>query len=187
MGDRMAILDGGELQQAGVPTEVYARPANEFVAGFVGSPSMNFMNATLETDGPTPAVKFEDGTRIELPAGDVAGIDTQPVRVGIRPEDVQLVETGGIGTTVEVTEPVGSDNYLYLDLAPEFIARVGASITPEPGDPVRVHFPPEHIHVFDDETGESLHAEVAGRSVDPAERTSRAERPQESAETVSSG
>ena len=167
MGDRMAILDSGELQQAGPPTSVYEAPTNRFVAGFVGSPSMNFVDAELIDDG--AAVRFEDGQTVELPAGHVDATGSRPVTVGVRPENVQVVESGDLPATVEVVEPVGSDNYLYLDLAESFIARVAADVTPTAGETIHVEFDSDAVHLFDRETGESLVAtappeELAARS-----------------------
>jgi multiple sugar transport system ATP-binding protein len=167
MGDRMVILDGGELQQVGVPSDVYADPVNEFVAGFVGSPSMNFLEAELDTRE-TTRLTLADGDEVTLPDVPLDVTGTRRVTVGIRPEDVRLVETGGIHTTVDVVEPVGSDNYLYLDLGTDFIARVAADVEPAVGDAVRVDFDAADVHVFDHETGASLRARAdPDRDTDP--------------------
>ncbi|WP_373188658.1 ABC transporter ATP-binding protein [Halolamina sp.] len=160
MGDRMAILDGGELQQVGPSNDVYDEPANRFVAGFVGSPAMNFMDAELIDDGRT--LRFDSGETVSLPDGYVDSSESGAVTVGIRPENVGLVASGGLTTTVEVVAPVGSDNYLYLDLAESFIARVGADVKPTAGETVHVDFDSNAIHLFDRETGESL-LDVAAR------------------------
>jgi len=160
MGDRMAILDGGELQQVGPPNDVYEGPANRFVGGFVGSPAMNFVDAELTGDGRT--LRFDSGETVTLPDGYVDTAGSKPVTVGIRPENVRVVDSGGLTATVEVVEPVGSDNYLYLDIAEEFIARVDADVKPEAGERVRVDFDNDGVHLFDRETGESL-LDVAAR------------------------
>ncbi|QZP39642.1 ABC transporter ATP-binding protein [Halobaculum magnesiiphilum] len=180
MGDKIAILDDGELQQTGRPTDVYDDPANEFVGGFVGSPSMNVLDAVVDNDG--------DGVTIRGTTADFA-YDLSPeypdvfegveeVRMGIRPEDVYVAGEGasGIATTVDVVEPIGSDNYLYLDLGPEFIARVDSGITPTAGEGIGITFDELDVHVFDPRTGESLThgvnaADSAARAVAEAEPT----------------
>ncbi|EMA43263.1 ABC transporter ATP-binding protein [Halococcus saccharolyticus] len=160
MGDRLAIMNDGVLQQTGTPTDVYTTPNSEFVGGFVGSPSMNVLDVTVETaaDG----VRLVNGDRFEYElAGErgerVAAADVTTARLGIRPENVRV--TGGregTETGVEVVEPVGSDNYLYLDLGPEFIARVDSDVEPETGDVIRVTFDPKDVHLFDATNGDSL-------------------------------
>jgi multiple sugar transport system ATP-binding protein len=173
MGDRLAILDGGQLQQTGRPKDVYQNPRNEFVGGFVGSPSMNFMNldVSVGSDGDTVTLTGDDGFAYTL-RGDrarrVADSGAQSVRLGVRPENVTVgtAESGENGSrtgenaneaVVEVVEPIGSDNYLYLDLgSEEFVARVAADVEPSWGDTVTVAFDEAAVHIFDAETGDSL-------------------------------
>ncbi|USZ67532.1 ABC transporter ATP-binding protein [Halorussus salilacus] len=160
MGDRIVILDGGELQQAGVPTEVYTDPVNEFVGGFIGSPSMNFLDLDVEDSGGATRLVDDRGFAYDLTderlRNAVAGRTS--VRLGVRPEDVEMAERGenAVETTVEVVEPVGSDNYLHLDLGPDFIARVGSRVEPEYGEVVEVTFAQSDLHLFDADGGESL-------------------------------
>ena len=161
MGDRMVILEGGVLQQVGSPPEVYANPVNRFVAGFVGSPSMNFVEVDVSSPG--------EGLRLTGPNGRFT-FDLSPSYVsrgaeqlradrytlGIRPENVSVVDGTGsnaITGTVEVVEPVGSDNYLHLDVANDFIARVDSDVSPEPGETVAIAFDESSVHLFDPETG----------------------------------
>ncbi|MFC4448859.1 ABC transporter ATP-binding protein [Halorussus aquaticus] len=160
MGDRIVILDGGELQQTGVPKEVYDDPANEFVGGFIGSPSMNFLTVRVEDDGATTRLVGEDGFDYELTderlRDAVGGRDR--VRIGIRPEDVSVSGPGrnAVETTVEVIEPVGSDNYLHLGVGEDFIARVASDVEPEQGESIHVAFDASDLHFFDADDGESL-------------------------------
>jgi len=165
MGDRLAILDDGQLQQTGRPKDVYENPRNEFVGGFVGSPAMNFMNldVSVASDGDAVTLTGDDfsytlrGER----ARRIADSGAQSVRLGVRPENV-TVGTGEAGdntneAVVEVVEPIGSDNYLYLDLGTEeFVARVASDVEPSWGDTVTVAFDEAAVHVFDAETGDSL-------------------------------
>lgn len=158
MGDRMVILDEGELQQVGAPTDVYESPANAFVGGFVGSPSMNFADVTTEReDGRTTLV----GDAFAYPVSDAfasAMPDGDEFTLGIRPENVSVsTDEGarGVAATVEVVEPVGADNYLTLDVAEHFVARVDATVEPTPGDTVTVHFDEDDVHLFDADSGET--------------------------------
>jgi multiple sugar transport system ATP-binding protein len=160
MGDRLAIMNGGVLQQTGAPTDVYVNPKNEFVGGFVGSPSMNILDVAVEDTGENVTLTNEDRFEYTLDgerAKRVASADVSTARLGIRPENVTVIEDGtGIETTVEVVEPVGSDNYLHLDLGQDFIARVASHIEPTTGDVVHVTFDESDIHLFDPQSGASL-------------------------------
>ncbi|TKX53068.1 ABC transporter ATP-binding protein [Halorubrum sp. SP3] len=163
MGDRLAILNDGELQQVGAPTEVYQNPVNEFVAGFIGSPSMNFLDVDVETDGTTATIRNEDaGFELSLSPEYVRGNDLRNGRytLGIRPENIVLDESpngeGNLRSTVEVVEPIGSDNYVHLTVTEDFLARSPADVKPEAGDEVGVSFAEEDIHLFDAETGEDV-------------------------------
>ncbi len=163
MGDRIVILDGGELQQLGKPTDVYANPVNEFVGGFIGSPSMNFVD--VEADARGDAVRLaglEGEFDFELSAAyvdrHVDSLDSNRYTLGIRPENVVFTDDtrNSITARVSVVEPVGSDNFLHLDIAGEFIARVDPAIEPRPGEDVTLTFDEDDIHLFDSETGRDL-------------------------------
>ncbi|OYR42687.1 MULTISPECIES: ABC transporter ATP-binding protein [unclassified Halorubrum] len=163
MGDRLAILNDGKLQQVGEPTEVYENPVNEFVAGFIGSPSMNFIDVDVDTDGTTATIRDGDsGLALALSREYVAGHELEggPYTLGIRPENIGIVEepTGDetLTATVEVVEPIGSDNYVHLSVNDDFLARAPANVKPEAGDEVGVVFEEEHVHLFDAETGEDV-------------------------------
>lgn len=168
MGDRIVILKDGERQQVGAPKEVYRNPINEFVGGFVGSPSMNFIEVLASISGDTIRLE-DDSERLDyrLDAADYPSIsEGDRLSLGIRPEDVYVVNIAeGIQTTVEVVEPIGSDNYLYMDLAPDFIARVDSDVEPEPDDTIAISFDEADVHLFDGETGESLTFEERSKTV----------------------
>ena len=158
MGDRIAILNDGKLQQTGRPKEVYEDPVNDFVGGFVGSPSMNFLDLDVSDDGEHVHLRNDDGFTYEFTGSAAESVrlsGADRVRFGVRPEDV-FVGGGSLEATVEVVEPVGSDNYLYLDLAPEFVARVDSDLIPDAGDAVSLDFDQSDVRLFDAETGESL-------------------------------
>jgi len=178
MGDRILILRDGKKQQVGKPEEVYNDPINEFVGGFIGSPSMNFVDVVVEqTDSGMVLVGVDEDFRYHL-SPDV--VDRFGVLesggeyvMGIRPEDVfpaEGTERDTVTAVVEVVEPIGSDNYVYLDLSGEldtgmsaerveesdFIARTDASFAPETGQEVEVVFSDEDVHLFDPATGSSV-------------------------------
>ncbi|ACV46344.1 MULTISPECIES: ABC transporter ATP-binding protein [Halomicrobium] len=154
MGDRIAILDNGILQQVGSPKHVYQNPVNEFVGTFVGSPAMNMLDVSVSTGD---SVCLTNGDRFAYSldgpvAQAVADAEVDSARLGIRPEDVAVSREpaeSDIRAVVEVVEPIGSDNYLYLDLGESFIARVAADIEPTRGDTVGVQFDESDIHLFD--------------------------------------
>ena len=163
MGDRLAILNDGELQQVGEPTEVYENPVNEFVAGFIGSPSMNFIDVDVDTDGTTATIRDDaSGLALALSREYVAGheLESGPYTLGIRPENIGIVEDPAgdetLTATVEVVEPIGSDNYVHLSVNDDFLARAPADVRPEAGDEVGVVFEEDHVHLFDAETGEDV-------------------------------
>ncbi|WP_313695415.1 ABC transporter ATP-binding protein [Halorarum halobium] len=159
MGDRIAVLDGGELQQVGTPLECYHEPANRFVAGFIGEPSMNFFEMTVEGDTLV-------GEHFSYPLSDESASslgDSERVTLGIRPEDVELVDaTGGdheYETVVDVVEPMGNENSVYLTFGddPEtFVATVGGMRSVEAGATAVARFPEEAVHIFDGATGDAL-------------------------------
>jgi len=159
MGDRVAVLKDGILQQVDTPRRMYDHPDNVFVAGFIGSPAMNLLTVPVEGN----SVKFGDG-HIEVPRETVekAGESGRQVTIGVRPEDMALVSEGeGLKTTVNLVEELGADAYVYgtadvngqqLDV----IARVDGRKPPEKGESVNFAPKPGHLHLFSTTTGERL-------------------------------
>ncbi|WP_166868092.1 MULTISPECIES: sn-glycerol-3-phosphate ABC transporter ATP-binding protein UgpC [unclassified Salinibacterium] len=161
MGDRIAVLKDGLLQQVGTPRDLYEKPDNVFVAGFIGSPAMNLFQADLAEGG----VRF--GTAIvPLERDAVAGASGNKVIVGIRPEDVIVSASGtGLEVEVDVVEELGADGYLYghADVAGQrvdIIARVDGRNHPEAGEKVILNPVPKHIHTFDVESGLRLNPAI---------------------------
>ncbi|ESP89780.1 sugar ABC transporter ATP-binding protein [Candidatus Halobonum tyrrellensis G22] len=159
MGDRIAVLDDGRLQQVGTPMEMYYEPANEFVATFIGSPSMNTLAATFDGDDVLfPGFTYEPTAAQRDALADGLGGDS--VTVGIRPEDVVLADEPGPRTTefvATIVEPMGGENVLHLrhELG-EVVATVAGGQRVREGDRVRARFPADHVHAFDGETGEAV-------------------------------
>ncbi|EMA11249.1 ABC transporter ATP-binding protein [Haloarcula marismortui] len=151
MGDRIAIMNDGELQQVGTAEEVYRSPTNEFVANFIGSPSINLLTATVEGD----TLKGPGGFSYQLSdSSPIDGYDR--VRVGVRPEDMTLVEDG-IAASVTVVEPMGNENFCYMEMGDvDLTARIDASLRPSPDETIQFGFEETALYLFDPETGESL-------------------------------
>jgi len=154
MGDRIAVLKDGVLQQVGTPRDLYEAPQNVFVAGFIGSPAMNLFDADVVEGGlkfGTAVAKVERATLGETKA--------KKVTIGIRPEDVKVAKTGeGLPVDVDLVEELGADGYLYGHTEVDgnrvdIVARVDGRSHPNAGDKVFITPEPNHIHVFDTESG----------------------------------
>lgn len=161
MGDRIVVMKDGIVQQVDSPLNLYNHPNNMFVAGFIGSPQMNFIHGKLEMEGNTVAFKFGSYT-INLPEERTKilkeqGYVNQEVILGIRPEDIhdeapyveQHPETTLEGM-VEVTELMGAEIYLYVRAAEASItARISAKANVKPDTSIKLAFDPYKIHLFD--------------------------------------
>ncbi|WP_432546948.1 ABC transporter ATP-binding protein [Kineococcus sp. SYSU DK004] len=157
MGDRVAVLKDGLLQQVDTPRRMYDHPNNVFVAGFIGSPAMNLL--TLDTvDG---GVQFGDNVHpVERSALAASG---EKMTLGVRPEDLELSPTG-LPVQVDVVEELGADAYIYGTLAQagrdahQIIARVDGRRPPEKGSTVHFTAKQGHVHLFDHNTGQRIEA-----------------------------
>ncbi|MDN4616031.1 sn-glycerol-3-phosphate ABC transporter ATP-binding protein UgpC [Leifsonia sp. F6_8S_P_1B] len=157
MGDRIAVLKDGVLQQVGTPRDLYAQPNNVFVAGFIGSPAMNLFTADV-TDG---GIKF--GNAVVPVERDILAAAGSTVTIGVRPEDVVVSTTEGSGlkVTVDLVEELGADGYLYGHSEVEgkrtdIVGRVDGRVHPNAGDTVYITPKPGHVHAFHAESGERL-------------------------------
>jgi multiple sugar transport system ATP-binding protein len=163
MGDRVAVLKDGLLQQVDSPRNMYDRPANLFVAGFIGSPAMNLIDAPLADGG-----VMMRGSLVELPREAIdkaAAANLKTVTVGFRPEDVTLTsDESGIPVDVLLVEELGADAYVYGEVQlldggiKQIIARTEGRRAPNKGDTVHIEVKAGHAHVFSPETGERLSA-----------------------------
>lgn len=160
MGDRVAVMNKGKIQQLAPPKEVYRRPANRFVAEFIGSPSMNLMIGTLSTgqfevDAGDVSIRVPDTLATAATAG--------PVTLGIRPESVQIVDSPDKYTfeaTVDVVELMGNVQIIHFDLdGREFLAEVGPDNELSVGDQLFLRLPPAKIDLFDGVEPESPRVE----------------------------
>jgi len=154
MGDRIVVIKDGKVQQIGTPAQVYHKPANTFVAEFIGSPPMNFLEVTVKKDGGGIYLQRE-GAHIRLENTDplMEGYLEKPVILGIRPDNISLGETG-MPATIELAEALGGETYLYLEcLGEKLVAKQLGSIHVHMDQSVQIYFEPEFIHVFDKESG----------------------------------
>lgn len=175
MGDKIAILNEGELQQVGTPLECYYTPENKFVAGFIGEPSMNFFETSVDDDR-----LIGDGFDYPLSGSRLDAIRGEDrVTLGIRPEDIEIADEPDDHTVwvdVRVVEPLGDINYMHVDLAgTEMTVKVPGEYYTEEDEEVLLRFPEEKIHLFSGSTGEALcNRELPADSSIPIAATSEA-------------
>ncbi len=161
MSDRIAVMDQGCLQQYGTAQDIYDRPSNQFVAGFMGSPPMNFLQGRLEGAGAGLAFVWPGGRVSVMPRPGFAGQSGQAVVLGVRPERIGVALEGqglqGFPAVVYIEEPMGSDLFVTLEAGgTRFKARTSPDVTLGAGTAVRVQFDPERLHFFDPATGTAL-------------------------------
>ncbi|TIC88419.1 sn-glycerol-3-phosphate ABC transporter ATP-binding protein UgpC [Nocardioides sp. GY 10113] len=175
MGDRVAVMKDGELQQVDTPLALYDRPANAFVAGFIGSPAMNLLSATTAGDG----VALVDGHKFPIPRDVASSASSGELIVGVRPEAWRLAGEGedGYPVTVLVVEELGADGFLYATPSgssgdavlgqhpgasdgevPHVVARLEGRPDLRAGQEVRLVADPDALHVFDATSGRRLGA-----------------------------
>ncbi len=170
MGDRVAVLNAGLLMQCDTPLNLYDRPNNLFVAGFIGSPAMNLMEGPVAEDG----IHLGDYT-VPVPRDVLAKAGNEKTLVlGIRPETFELAEgADGIGIDVGVVEELGADAFIYgtlsgipedeLITAQQITARIHGRTPPHRGETVRLKIDPEHVHVFSKQTGDRISSDQVSR------------------------
>jgi multiple sugar transport system ATP-binding protein len=155
MADKIVVMRDGIVEQTGGPLDLYDRPANTFVAGFIGSPAMNMVPGTARTAGGTGTVEFGEGVSLPLPPT-ARVTDGQPVLYGLRPEHCALGEKG-LPVQVAVVEPTGADTQLYCRFnGQEVTATISDRADCKPGD--RINLTPDlrRAHLFDAATGSRL-------------------------------
>jgi multiple sugar transport system ATP-binding protein len=160
LGSRVVVMKDGWVQQVGEPMEIYAKPQNKFVAGFIGSPSMNFIAVTL-TDGSGALFAEAAGIKIKVPpqkAQSLMPYKGQSVTLGVRPEDLRVGASSdsadlSFEAVVEVVEPLGAEILLDTKAAnQQIVARVEPSVKTRPHEKIRLTFIPDRIHFFDTKT-----------------------------------
>jgi len=156
MGDQIVVMRDGRIEQTGSPLELYDFPANQFVAGFIGSPAMNFLPGKLLVNGGQCQVELHDGLKLNLPHP-VKGQNGQPVVFGTRPEHLSLVDSGGITAHVAVMEPTGMDTFVACrHEGVEFSAVFRERHEFQLGSTINLQPDMDRAHVFDAASGMRL-------------------------------
>jgi len=163
MGSRIAVMNLGLMQQVGTPQQLYKHPANRFVAGFIGSPAMNFVEVTVEGTGPEATIK---GGAFEAPVPPrlvdaIGGTAGRPLIMGIRPEHFEVRDAGSsvgkVRANVDVVEFLGNEELLHLRANEQYIvAVVDADLQVRPGDVLDLLYSVDDMYLFDAESGETL-------------------------------
>ncbi|MEJ0097170.1 MAG: sn-glycerol-3-phosphate ABC transporter ATP-binding protein UgpC [Bauldia sp.] len=163
LADRVAVMNGGVIQQLASPREIYQRPVNRFVAAFVGSPAMNFVNGELAINNGRAELVCSNGTRIGLDGYKFAEAPAagRKVVIGLRPEQIhintQLPDATVLPIELTLIEPMGADSLLWGAVGEESVSiRVGPDEVHTIGEKVNVYFQPSLASVFDAKTGERI-------------------------------
>jgi multiple sugar transport system ATP-binding protein len=162
MGDKIVLMKDGFVQQIDAPLDIYAKPENKFVAGFIGSPAMNVLDGSIEKGKSLFFVDNNGGVRLPLQYKDKVRLRKyigQKVFLGIRPENIQMTEVGtsvrartNVKVVVEVVEPMGNEIYVHFTThksGSQYVARVSSTRKPTAGKPLDLVFDMAQVHFFD--------------------------------------
>jgi multiple sugar transport system ATP-binding protein len=156
LGTRVVVMKDGRVQQVGEPLELYGRPANKFVAGFIGSPAMNFVDVTVSGDGLWAEAQ---GLRLQVPQR-MRSLGGKQVTLGMRPEALRIAngaDDHGFATSVDVLEPLGNEILLNFRAGGvPMVARVDPGVRVKPHENIRLALDPERLHFFDAQTEDAL-------------------------------
>jgi len=154
MADKIVVMHDGVVEQMGTPLELYDTPANQFVAGFIGSPAMNFLKGKVKSNG---SAGFEGPNGVKLPlASAPANSEGQPAVYGVRPEHFTIADDGAEAEII-VVEPTGSETQVFAKLGGEQVVAVFRERHQfNPGDKIRLKPDPSLVHLFDEATGKRL-------------------------------
>jgi multiple sugar transport system ATP-binding protein len=163
LADRVAVMHGGVIQQLAAPREIYQRPVNRFVAGFVGSPAMNFISGKIQHANGSTEIACADGVRIPIEGYPFATRpeDGRPIVLGIRPEQIHLhkefPDAIPIALRLALVEPMGADSLLWGAIGDESVSiRTGPDEDHSIGEKVDAYFQPSRTSIFDEKTGARL-------------------------------
>jgi multiple sugar transport system ATP-binding protein len=153
MADKIVVMNSGNVEQIGAPLDLYDHPNNLFVAGFIGSPAMNFLKGKIEGG----AFRAEGGIALPLP-GNGNGAEGKPVVYGVRPEHFQL-SAQGLPATVHVIEPTGSETQVMAEFAgAPVVCAFRERVSAKPGETIRITPDSSLVHVFDASSGQRMSA-----------------------------
>jgi multiple sugar transport system ATP-binding protein len=155
LADRIVVMNAGRIEQIGTPLDLYDRPANLFVAGFIGSPAMNFISGTVAAGEKGLGLATPDGCTIPLPAGSAQ--EGREVTLGIRPEHVRVSGEGALELEVDLVEPTGAETHFYSRIGQSpFCVATHERLDIRSGQKVRLAFPHDRLHLFDAQGGARL-------------------------------
>ncbi len=152
LSDRVVVLDKGRVAQFGHPLELFHRPANLFVAGFIGSPQMNFLTAKVEGQTADSITVSLNGAALTIPTLGHAPVDpARPVTLGIRPDRLEIADEGQLTGTIRLAERLGTENHLHIALSSggSVVVITDGTHPARAGDQVKLRIPPADAHVFD--------------------------------------
>jgi multiple sugar transport system ATP-binding protein len=158
MADKIVVMHEGIVEQIGSPLDLYDRPDNQFVAGFIGSPAMNFLKGKVKVNG---LAAFEGPNGVKLPLKSApANADGRPAVYGVRPEHFTIADEGAEAEII-VVEPTGSETQVFAKLGGEQVVAVFRERHQfNPGDRIRLKPDPALVHLFDEATGKRLNAQI---------------------------
>ena len=156
MADKIVVLNGGRIEQVGAPLDLYNHPVNRFVAGFIGSPKMNFLDGRISAREDGATMIDVGGAPVRLPRALPGGVEGEPVTLGIRPEHLSVEPTLGIAlgdVKVDLIENLGGETLLYARAADgqKLTVALDGQQRVSPGTAVTARFDPANAHVFDPE------------------------------------
>ncbi len=154
LADRIVVLSAGRIEQVGSPIELYERPANLFVAKFIGSPAMNILPGAVTATGKATSVALPGGSIAKMPIATDAGLKGKPVSLGVRPEDLTLAEGNDaiITGTISLVESLGEVTLLYIDAGSggePVVAKLPGTRNFRRGETVRLAASADKLHLFD--------------------------------------
>ena len=162
MGERIVVLKDGQVQQIGEPMSLYNKPINQFVAGFIGSPAMNFVDGKIEKDKNLEFISSEGKLNFKLSKyynDKLTDLNINEIMLGIRPEDIRILkdDDGLYSTNVDVVEPIGNETYIYFNVeSNQFIARVASNLSIKQSEIITIGFNLDKIHLFERQSGRTL-------------------------------
>jgi multiple sugar transport system ATP-binding protein len=174
LADRIVVLNAGRIEQVGTPLDLYHRPANLFVAGFIGSPQMNLIPAEVaQVRSGDLHIRLPGGSELALPFASVSLQPGESVTLGIRPDHIRVGPTGPIAGRIALVEELGENHLLYIDTEQglRITARASGDATYRAGETVSVTFEPQSCHLFK-ASGEAL--ATHGSKISPAHPSTRA-------------
>lgn len=158
MADRIVVMNQGRIEQIGPPLELFDRPANLFVARFIGSPAMNLIETSVSGAADRPALALANGAGLPIPVEQAERLSGRPLVLGVRPEHLSVsVDGEGVPAEVLLVEPTGTETLITLKMGETtLLAAIHERLQIGIGQHLRLAIDPANVHVFDRDTGQRL-------------------------------